>query len=312
MKLRNPARGGQTHWPELTELMPAHFGGLQPARDGFLADADRERLLERVRKQGAKGEGSAAQLTRFCYRPFDVRWLCPDPARKAPSAAAAEYFGHVRPRNPWLAVAPQGASGRPARPYCTALAADARIVGPGSGMFPLFLYAAADSGGPAAQSPRANLTAHAEFYLGSFHYGYPFVAPEYLFHHILAMLYAPSVKARRDDAWPRVPLPAARDALLVSAGLGRRVAALLDTERPADLPEEATDDVPAEVREYRIGGQRVMKGREAGGLEKREAGEVRAVVRRVAALLLTGPALERNYEAVAAGAYPWPPGALLR
>jgi hypothetical protein len=34
--------------------------------------------------------------------------------------------------------------------------------------------------------------------------------------------------------WPRVPLPAARAALEASAGLGRQLAALLDSERPVD------------------------------------------------------------------------------
>jgi hypothetical protein len=34
--------------------------------------------------------------------------------------------------------------------------------------------------------------------------------------------------------WPRIPLPATRDALLASAELGRTVAALLDVEEPVD------------------------------------------------------------------------------
>jgi hypothetical protein len=39
--------------------------------------------------------------------------------------------------------------------------------------------------------------------------------------------------ALRQD-WPRIPLPATADALLASAQLGRRVAALLDVESPVD------------------------------------------------------------------------------
>ena len=39
--------------------------------------------------------------------------------------------------------------------------------------------------------------------------------------------------ALRQD-WPRVPLPARRDALLASAELGCTVAALLDSEQPVD------------------------------------------------------------------------------
>ncbi len=55
-----------------------------------------------------------------------------------------------------------------------------------------------------------------------------------LFHHAAAVLHAPAYAVENAGAlrqdWPRVPLPATRDRLLVSAALGRQVAALLDTE----------------------------------------------------------------------------------
>jgi hypothetical protein len=59
---------------------------------------------------------------------------------------------------------------------------------------------------------------------------------ELLFFHTVAVLHAPNYRdenagALRQD-WPRVPLPAVRDALEASAALGRCVAALLDTESP--------------------------------------------------------------------------------
>ena len=44
---------------------------------------------------------------------------------------------------------------------------------------------------------------------------------------------AENAGALRQD-WPRIPLPATRDALLASAELGREVAALLDVEEPVD------------------------------------------------------------------------------
>jgi hypothetical protein len=59
-----------------------------------------------------------------------------------------------------------------------------------------------------------------------------------LFFHVIAVLHAPAYAAENLDAlmqdWPRIPLPATREALLKSAALGRRVAALLDTERSVD------------------------------------------------------------------------------
>lgn len=52
--------------------------------------------------------------------------------------------------------------------------------------------------------------------------------------HALAIGYSPAYLAENADGirqdWPRIPLPATKKALLASAELGRRVAALLDTE----------------------------------------------------------------------------------
>ena len=59
-----------------------------------------------------------------------------------------------------------------------------------------------------------------------------------LAHHVVAVLHGVAYRhenagALRQD-WPRIPLPATRDALLASAELGRTVAALLDVEEPVD------------------------------------------------------------------------------
>lgn len=212
--------------------------------------------------------------------------------------------------------------------------------------------------------------------------------------------------ALRQD-WPRIPLPDTAERLVTSAGLGRQVAALLDTEQPVagvtagdiraelrvvgpvarvgggglnpdagDLaltanwgyagrggitmpargkaqardftPEEREQiaagaaalglepdevfarlgettfdvylndvaywrNVPAGVWDYTIGGYQVMKkwlsyreqpllGR---SLTAAEAREVTHMARRIAALLLLGPALDANYSAVKTATYPW-------
>lgn len=56
--------------------------------------------------------------------------------------------------------------------------------------------------------------------------------------HALAIGYAPAYLSENADGirqdWPRIPLPATKKALLGSAELGRRVAALLDTEKPVE------------------------------------------------------------------------------
>src|SRR5205814_7583388 len=73
-------------------------------------------------------------------------------------------------------------------------------------------------------------------------------------------------------------------------------------------------NVPAKVWAYTLGGYQVMKKwlsyREKAllgrGLKLEEANEVRDMARRLATLLLLRPALDANYRAVKAAAYPWP------
>jgi len=76
-------------------------------------------------------------------------------------------------------------------------------------------------------------------------------------------------------------------------------------------------NVPTGVWNYSIGGYQVVKKwlsyREETVLGRQlttgESGEVRYVsemVRRIAAILLMGPALDANYMAVKAACYPWP------
>ena len=60
-----------------------------------------------------------------------------------------------------------------------------------------------------------------------------------VFSHVLAVTaftrgYAREKRGALRQDWPRIPLPATREALLASAELGRKVAALLDVEEPVD------------------------------------------------------------------------------
>ncbi len=106
----------------------------------------------------------------------------------------------------------------------------------GANFFPLYLYD--DDATTLFGGQRENLSALSGRYLKTVG-----ANAETLFYHALAVLHAPRYRldnagALRQD-WPRVPLPAAdqsgaREILLASAALGRRVAALLDAERQVD------------------------------------------------------------------------------
>ncbi len=103
---------------------------------------------------------------------------------------------------------------------------------------------------------------------------------------------------------------------LDAAGAGWR-ALLGETTRDIYLNETVYwKNVPERVWEYTLGGYQVLKkwlsyrelellGRP---LKPEEARYVTEVVRRIAAILLLGPALDANYAAVKADTWPWPGG----
>lgn len=201
-----------------------------------------------------------------------------------------------------------------------------------------------------------------------------------LWHHALAVGFSTAYLAQNADGvaadWPRVPLPAALEALRASAALGARVAELLDNPQAVTAPELGAvgrlkrvgteehgyevragwgnlqrgnvvmpgrgrtvqraaanlhpqlgetvldvalndgwvwENVPQGVWDYTIGGYQVVKKwlsyREFGVLGRaltlEEAREVSRMARRLAELVLLGPALDASYEAVRMDAWDW-------
>lgn len=111
---------------------------------------------------------------------------------------------------------------------------------------------------------RANLSPIARNYLATLGLPDPdqdSATAELLWMHALAIGYSPAYLADNADGiaqdWPRIPLPASRDALLASAALGRRVAALLDTE--AEVPGVTSGSIPPEIQAIAV------VSREGGG-----------------------------------------------
>lgn len=86
---------------------------------------------------------------------------------------------------------------------------------------------------------RANLSEISRRYLDELQVGNPDASADMaalIWMHALAVGYSPAYLSENADGirqdWPRIPLPAKKKALLDSAALGRRVAALLDTGKP--------------------------------------------------------------------------------
>jgi hypothetical protein len=207
--------------------------GAMEGEAGFEARSAREYLW----KRGFRPEN----IVRYCYRPFDFRWLYWEPETKLLDRSRADYFPHVFDGNVWLEARQKQPKEAFDRGYVVRVLAD--NFGNGlSSFFPLSVAAPTqratlfDLAQPVG--PRPNLSAAAQGYLerlgGS---------AEELFYHLVALLHAPAYRAENGGAlrqdWPRLPLPDSADLLRASAALGRQVAALLDG------PSDSSDVLPA-------------------------------------------------------------------
>ncbi|MBI3950719.1 MAG: N-6 DNA methylase [Acidobacteria bacterium] len=249
-------------WPLLPELFPVSFPGVRTSRDDVVVDIDRERLVQRMKQyfdstisheemrhiapgvmqSTARFNAVAVRdclikrgflpqnIVRYCYRPFDARWLYWEPETKLLDEKRSEYFPHVFDGNLWIEAHQKQPMERFDRGYVVRVLAD--NFGNGlSSFFPLYLAASKKQAGLLQhdKSPLLNLSAQAIGYidnLGATEHGF--------FYHVVTMLHAPTYRTENAGAlrqdWPRVPLPNAKELLLASAELGRQVAALLDSE----------------------------------------------------------------------------------
>ncbi|MCL4465743.1 MAG: N-6 DNA methylase, partial [Chloroflexi bacterium] len=252
-------------WPSLPALLPVSYPGVKTSRDDVVVDIDRERLVARMRRYfdpqvsheemrrlapGAMESTArfdavatrdylcrrgflADNVVRYCYRPFDVRWLYWEPETDLLDRKRSDYFAQVKTvENLWLSAGQRNRKDEFYQPQFTRHLSDHHIVESNSSLFPLW-NSPAQSQTPLfaddCQARRANLSASAESLLSALR-----ANPVDLFHHVLAILHSPQYAAKNGAAlrqdWPRVPLPAQRDDLLASAVLGKQLAALLDTE----------------------------------------------------------------------------------
>jgi hypothetical protein len=258
-------------WPLLTELFPVSFPGIKTSRDEFLVDVDKDALVKRleqyfdpevsheemkqidpdvmedsarfkarvVRAELCKRGFLKKNIVRYCYRPFDVRWLYWEPETKLLDEKRTEYFLQIHETNIWLSAGQRNRKEDFYQPQFTSILADHHIVESNVAMFPLWLKPNPDPtslfDAVSDGKPKANLTDAAKEFLADSRLGNK---PEKLFYHTLAVLHSPEYRVENSGAlrqdWPRVPLPKSREALIASAELGRHVAALLDTEAPVE------------------------------------------------------------------------------
>jgi hypothetical protein len=258
-------------WPLMPDVLPSSFPGIQSSRDDLVVDIDRDRLVQRMMqyfdplvsnevigkiapiatRNTPRFEASKtreylvrrgfvpANIVPHLYRPFDLRWLYWESETNLLDRKRADYFPHVFEQNRWLVGVQQNRRSFDP-PIVTSRLGSRHLVERGANIFPLLLVAEKanhlfDKNVAHVNDRQLNLSGAALKYLRSV--GQYEDAP-HLFHHLVALLHAPeyaieNAGALRQD-WPRIPFPATKDALLQSAELGRKIAALLDTEKGVD------------------------------------------------------------------------------
>jgi Type ISP C-terminal specificity domain/N-6 DNA Methylase len=263
-------------WPALTELFPWSSPGVQPSRDDLLIDIDREQLANRMRlyfDRSVSGEvmghiasssiqstprfdavsvrtylqsrGFLAQnVVRYCYRPFDLRWLYWEPETKLLDEKRSSYFRQISPGNVSLAAA-QRHRHEFDPPFVSEWLISRHIDERGANVFPLQVTETNQPGQLAQHAldgvsdTHRNISGLAAGYLGCLNSEED---PSVLFFHVIAVLYSSGYKVENASAlrqdWPRIPLPCSRALLSASAELGRGLAHLLS-------PEEAVPGVTA-------------------------------------------------------------------
>jgi hypothetical protein len=242
---------------EIARILP----GVMESGSGFNAIPTRDYLL----KRGFLREN----IIPHAYRPFDVRWLYWEPETKLLDRNRAEYFPHIFEGNRCL-VSQQKPRREWSLPQVIQSIGCLDLMDRGASCIPLYLRTSAQQRDmfdvAATTDPRdlgdgrrLNLSDAALDYVQSIG---SIADAEALFYHSIAVLHAPAYRnenagALRQD-WPRIPLPATRELLLASAALGRRVAALLDSEQPvAGVTSGSIDEAlrPIAVLSIAGGGQ---------------------------------------------------------
>ncbi|MBM3275344.1 MAG: DNA methyltransferase, partial [Candidatus Sericytochromatia bacterium] len=237
---------GYFAWPSLPDLLPRSFPGVKTSRDDVVVDIDRDRLVARMERYfdpavladqmrriapgamestsrfPAKAVREALQkrgflrknIVRYCYRPFDLRWMYWDIEEALLDRPRPEYFPQVFEGNVWI-VSQQKPRREWSRPQVIHSLGCIDLMDRSATCLPLYARESPTQalGESEVHETRPNLTPGAVAYLKALDR-----APaEDLFFHIVAVLHAPeyaceNAGALRQD-WPRVPLPNSRKAL---------------------------------------------------------------------------------------------------
>jgi len=194
-----------------------------------------------------------SRLRRYTVRPFDNQWCYHSSAPSLWNRARPDLYAQCWPGNRFLVTrlkTEKEAKGSPL--YFSSCLVDYQTIARNVSTIPLRLRANESKNAPTqshffaeSESPTdstiANLATKARAYLTSIGIDNPDAdeeTPTTIWMHALAIGYSPAYLNENADGirgdWPRIPLPSTKEALLHSAELGGKIAALLDTEQGVD------------------------------------------------------------------------------
>lgn len=182
---------------------------------------------------------SSDRIRRYAVRPFDVQYAYWTGVSTVWDGARLKLWEQYVNGNKFIAMrraATVHQEGYPA--FYTQCLTDADSIKGRASMFPFTIYQQVDGDLPNLRvSSMANLSLHAREYLADMGFSNPDESHDVAsipWFHVLSISYSPmylnenSFGIKRD--WPRFPFPRDRSLLEDSVQLGKRVAALLDTE----------------------------------------------------------------------------------
>jgi hypothetical protein len=210
--------------------------GLENPRAGIEPKAVRSAAL-------ASETFQPAHLLRYAVRPFDNQWAYYAATTGVWNRNRPSYWAQCWPGNQFLMTRFRSTASPEGHPFFWVdILSDDHFMVPDNALIPIWVRlenATATPLLPATTEVEANLSGPSRAYLAGLGLNQPDEDQEVallLWHHVLAIGYSPAYMEEHADGlrngWPRVPLPDTRQRLEASAKLGRRVAALLDMDRP--------------------------------------------------------------------------------
>ena len=264
---------------QLASRMEAYFDRrvgweeLEGLGAGLTQDAARFKAKDARSKLLSTEEYDPERLQRYVLRPFETRWCYYTPVRPIWNEPRPALWQQCWDGNAFL-ISRVSSSSKPEGPafYFAHGLSDDHLLTPDASCFPLRLRSSAKRarGNPRKDKPvlfsdadvgsdsiRANLSQEATRFLAALGLPDPDLDAEVaalVWLHALAVGYSVVYNNENADGiqlyWPRIPLPNSREALLDSAELGRKIAALLDTE--TDVPGVTSGTIRPELRDIAV------------------------------------------------------------